>query len=198
MADPSLTPPTSAEVPGAKTPDSPKNEDFDISEEYGTARKNLPPARILAICIAVVAVIALIYALTHRAHPLSTGSIDDVLAVPIPGQDETMVAINISIHNTEQKPIWIKSIQVGTEAAGQHLTDDASPATDVERYFQAMPELKQHALDLLTTDKQINPEGKISGTVVVSFPVKPDAFAARKSLTVTVTPFNEVPLVLKK
>jgi hypothetical protein len=198
MADPSLPPPASAESPGSKTPAAAENRDFDISEEYGTARKNLPPARIVAICIAVVAVIALIYALTHRAHPLSTGSIDDVLAVPIPGQDETMVAINISIQNTEPKPIWIKSIQVGTDVAGQHFTDDASPATDVERYFQAMPELKQHALELLTTDKQINPEGKISGTVVVSFPVKPDDFAARKSLTVTVTPFNEVPLVLRK
>jgi len=198
MADPPLTPPASEEAPGSKTPASPENRDFDISEEYGTARKNLPPTRILAICIAVVAIIALIYSLTHRAHPLSTGSIDDVLAVPIPGQDETMVAINLSIQNTEPKPIWIKSIQVGTDAAGQHLTDDASPATDVVRYFQAMPELKQHALELLTTDKQINPEGKISGTIVVSFPVKPDDFAARKSLTVTVTPYNEVPLVLKK
>src|SRR5215469_1283623 len=198
MSDPPLTPPASAEAPGSKTPASPENRDFDISEEYGTARKNLPPARILAICIAVVAIIALIYSLTHRAHPLSTGSIDDVLAVPIPGQDETMVAINLSIQNTEPKPIWIKSIQVGTDVGGQHLTDDASPATDVERYFQAMPELKQHALELLTTDKQINPEGKISGTVVVSFPVTPDAFAARKSLTVTVAPYNEVPLVLKK
>ena len=193
MGDPPLTPPASAQ-----TPASSQKNDFDISEEYGTARKNLPPARILAICIAVVAIIALIYSLTHRAHPLSTGSIDDVLAVPIPGQDETMVAINLSIQNTEPKPIWIKSIQVGTDVGGQQLSDDASPATDVERYFQVMPELKQHALEVLTTDKQINPEGKISGTVVVSFPVKPDAFAARKSLTVNVTPHTEVPLVLKK
>lgn len=198
MSDPPLTPPASSEVPGSKTPASPEQPDFDISEEYGTARKSLPPARIVAICIAVVAIIALIYALTHRAHPLSTGSIDDVLAVPIPGQDETMVAINLSIQNPEPKPIWIKSMQVATDVGGQHLTDDASPATDVERYFQAMPELKQHALELLTTDKQINPEGKISGTIVVSFPVTPDAFAARKSLTVTVAPYNEVPLVLKK
>jgi len=198
MADPSLPPPPSAEDPGSKAPAAPQKNDFDISEEYGTARKNLPPARILAICIAVVAIIALVYSLTHRAHPLSTGSIDDVLAVPIPGQDETMVAINISIQNTEPKPIWIKSIQVATDVGGQQLTDSASPATDVERYFQAMPGLKQHALEVLTTDKQINPEGNISGTVVVSFPVKPDAFAARKSLTVTLTPYNEVPLVLKK
>jgi hypothetical protein len=198
MADPSLPPPASGETPASNTPAPPQKNDFDISEEYGTARKNLPPVRILGICIAVVAILALIYALTHRAHPLSTGSIDDVLAVPIPGQDDTMVAINISIQNTEPKPIWIKSIEVSADVGGQQLSDNATPATDVERYFQAMPELKQHALEVLTTDKQINPQGKISGTVVVSFPVKPDAFAARKSLTVTVSPYNEVPLVLKK
>jgi hypothetical protein len=198
MADPSLTPPPPPPAPESQTPTPNSSTDFDISEEYGTARKNLPPARILAICIAVVAVIALIYSLTHRAHPLSTGSIDDVVAVPIPGQDETMVAINISVQNTEQKPIWIKSIKASAEVNGQQYTDDASPATDVERYFQAMPDLKQHALELLTTDKQVNPESKISGTIVVSFPVKPDAFAARKSLSVSVMPYNELPVVIKK
>jgi hypothetical protein len=198
MSDPSLTPPPPTPVPESQTPSSSSDTDFDISEEYGTARKNLPPARILAICIVVVAVIALIYSLTHRAHPLSTGSIDDVVAVPMPGQDETMVAINVTIQNPEQKPIWIKSIKAAANINGQQYTDDASPATDVERYFQAMPDLKQHALEVLTTDRQINPESKISGTVVVSFPVKPDAFAARKSLTVTVTPFNELPLQLTK
>ncbi|HEX6806058.1 MAG TPA: hypothetical protein VF133_20455 [Terriglobales bacterium] len=198
MADPSLTPPPPPPAPESQTPTPNSNTDFDISEEYGTARKNLPPARILAICIAVVAVIALIYSLTHRAHPLSTGSIDDVVAVPIPGQDETMVAINISVQNTEQKPIWIKSIKASAEVNGQQYSDDASPATDVERYFQAMPDLKQHALELLTTDKQVNPESKISGTIVVSFPVKPDAFAARKSLSVSIMPYNELPVVIKK
>jgi hypothetical protein len=198
MADPSLTPPPPPSAPESQTPTSNSSGDFDISEEYGTARKNLPPARVLAICIAVVAVIALIYSLTHRAHPLSTGSIDDVVAVPIPGQDETMVAINISVQNTEQKPIWIKSIKASAEVNGQQYSDDASPATDVERYFQAMPDLKQHALELLTTDKQVNPESKISGTIVVSFPVKPDAFAARKSLSVSIMPDNELPVVIKK
>lgn len=196
MSDPSLTP--LPPVPTSSQQGSADNADFDISEEYGTARKSLPPAGIVAICVAVVAAIAIIYALTHRAHPLSTGSIDDVVAVPMPGQDEVMVAINVSIQNNEQKPIWIKSIKVATDAAGQQLTDDAVPATDAQRYFEAMPELKQHALEVLTQDKQINPESKISGTVVVSFPVKTEAFAARKSLSVTVTPYNEMSVVLTK
>jgi hypothetical protein len=33
---------------------------------------------------------------------------------------------------------------------------------------------------------------------LVSFPVKADAFAARKSLTVTVTPYDELPVVITK
>jgi hypothetical protein len=33
---------------------------------------------------------------------------------------------------------------------------------------------------------------------VVSFPIKADAFAARKSLTVTVTPYDELPVVMTK
>ena len=37
MSDPTVTPPVQPPVP----PDQPS--DFDISEEYGTARKNLPP-----------------------------------------------------------------------------------------------------------------------------------------------------------
>ena len=193
---PSAPPPPSSAQP-APEPSQPPT-DFDISEEYGTARKSLPPARIVLICVAVVVAIAAIYALTHRAHSPSTGSIDDVESAPMPGQDVTMVAVNVSIQNNEQKPVWIKSIKVATDVGGNQLTDDASPAVDVQRYFEAIPQLKQHALTVLTTDTRINPGDKLSGTVVVTFPVKTDAFASRKSLTVTVTPYDELSIVITK
>ena len=78
------------------------------------------------------------------------------------------------------------------------LTDDAAPAVDAQRYFEAFPDLKAHALDILTAETRMNPGEKISGTVVVSFPVKADVFAARKSLTVTVAPYDELPVVMRK
>jgi len=195
MSSPSSTPP-----PPAPQPSSTPNEqtDFNIGEEYGTARKSLPPAGIVAICLAVVVAIAALWALTHRAHAQATGSIDDVVSVPIPDQDMVMAAINVSIQNSGEKPSWIHTIQVTTEAGGNTLTDDAAPAVDVQRYFQAFPELKQHALNVLTTEARMNPGSKITGTIVVSFPVKADVFAARKSLTVTIAPYDELPLVLKK
>ena len=195
MSDPSSTPPP----PAAETP-SPASQqtDFDIGEEYGTARKSLPPAGIVAICVAIVVAIAAGYALTHRAHTNSGGSIDDVVSVPMPGQDMVMVAINISLQNNSEKPTWIHTIQAGLDTGSNKLTDDAAPAVDVQRYFQAFPDLKQHALDVLTTETKINPGSKVTGTIVVSFPVTAEAFASRKSLTVTVEPYNELPLVLTK
>jgi hypothetical protein len=191
MSDPTVPPPVQPPVPDQPT-------DFDISEEYGTARKSLPPAGIVLICVAVVAVIVAVYALSHRAHALSTGSIDDVVTVLMPGQDMVMVAVNVSLQNNEDKPIWIKTIQATADAGGSKQTDEAAPAVDAQRYFQAFPDLKQHAGDLLTAETRVSPRAKIAGTIIVSFPVKADAFAARKSLTVTITPYDELPVVITK
>jgi hypothetical protein len=191
MSDPTVTPPAQPPVPDQPT-------DFDISEEYGTARKNLPPVRILLICVAAVAVVVAIYSLTHRAHTVSSGSIDNVTAVAMPGQDAVMVAVNVSLQNNEDKPIWIKIIQVSADAGGSKQTDDATPAVDAQRYIQTFPELKQHAVDFLTPETRVNARSKIQGTVIVSFPVKADAFAARKSLAVTITPYDEMPIVITK
>lgn len=191
MSNPAVTPPLPPSVPDQPT-------DFDISEEYGTARKNLPPASMVLICVAAVGIIVAAYALSHRAHTVSTGSIDDVTVMPMPGQDAVMVSVNISLQNNEAKPIWIKTIQASANAGGSQQTDEAAPAVDAQRYVQTFPELKQHALDFLTPETRISPNSKIVGTIVVSFPVKQDAFAARKSLTVTVTPYDELPIVITK
>jgi hypothetical protein len=173
--------------------------DFNIGEEYGTARKNLPPAGIVAISLAVVVAIVAVYALTHRAHALSSGTIDDVVAVPVPGQDMVMVAINVSLTNNSAKPSWIHTIQAALDTTDHgRFTDEASPAVDAERYFQAFPDLKQHALDFLKPERRLDPGSKVSGTIVVSFPVTAEVFNARKSLTVTVAPYDEVPVVITK
>lgn len=193
MSTPSPTPPPPASESGPA-----EQTDFNIGEEYGTARKSLPPAGIVAICLAVVVAIAAAYALTHRAHPLSSGSIGDIVSVTVPGQDMVMVAVNVSVQNNSEKPSWIHTIQASLDTGNSKLTDDAAPAVDAQRYFEAFPDLKAHALDILTAETRMNPGEKISGTVVVSFPVQADAFAARKSLTVTVAPYDELPVVMTK
>ena len=215
MSSPTPTPPpppeassvTSQQNPGQQNqaqqidiqqPQSDQQTSFDIGEEYGTARKNLPPAGILAICIALVLVIVAVYSLTHRAHALSSGSMDDITAVAVPGQDMMMVAINVTVHNNAAKPSWIHTIQATLDTGKDKFTDDASPAVDAQRYFQAFPALKQHAIEFLMPEARLDAQSKTSGTIVVSFPVKQDAFDARKSLTVTVTPYDELPVVITK
>jgi hypothetical protein len=205
MSSPTPTPPPVPETPStasesteAQQTQSNQQTEFDIGEEYGTARKNLPPAGIVAICIAVVLVIAAAYSLTHRAHALSSGTIDDVVPVAVPGQDMVMVAINVTVQNNSDKPSWIHTIQASLDAGNKIYGDDATPAVDAQRYFQAFPDLKQRALPFLTTETRMNPGSKTSGTIVVSFPVTADAFAGRKSLSVTVAPYDEVPVVITK
>jgi hypothetical protein len=184
-------------IPSASTPDP--GTRFNIGEEFGTAKKNLPPVKIVLIGVAVIAVIALIASLTQRPHSATAGSIDDVVSVEIPDQNSIMVAINVSFQNNGAKPYWIHTIKADLETTSGSFTDDAASPSDFDRYFQAFPTLKQHALAPLEREARINPGGHTAGTVIVVFPVTPDAFTNRKSLKVTIQPYDQpVPLVLTK
>jgi hypothetical protein len=172
---------------------------FHIGEEFGTAKKNLPPVKIVLIGVAVVAVVAVIAALVQRPHSATTGSIDDVVSVEVPDQNMVMVAINVSFQNNGVKSYWIHTIKADLDTTSGSFTDDAASPADFDRYFQAFPTLKQHALAPLEREAKITPGGRIAGTVIVTFPVTPDAFANRKSLKVTIQPYDQpVPLVLTK
>ena len=110
-----------------------------------------------------------------------------------------MVAINVSFQNNGVKSYWIHTIKADLDTTTGSFTDDAASPADFDRYFQAFPVLKQHALAPLEREAKINPGGRIAGTVIVTFPVTPDAFANRKSLKVTIQPYDQpVPLVLTK
>jgi hypothetical protein len=185
-------PPNASSLSGAGTP-------FHIGEEFGTAKKNLPPVKIIVIGVAVIAVIAIVASLVQRPHSATAGSIDDVVAVEIPDQNSIMVAINVSFQNNGTKPYWIHTIKADLDTASGSFTDDAASPADFDRYFQAFPTLKRHALDPLQREAKINPGGRIAGTVIVAFPVTPEAFANRKTLKVTIQPYDQpVPLVLTK
>jgi hypothetical protein len=192
--------PSPPPAPGA--PASARQEpgtSFHIGEEFGTAKKNLPPAKIVAIGVGVIAIVALIASLAQRPHSATTGSIDDVVSVEIPDQNSIMVAINVSFQNNGTKPYWIHTIKANLDTNSGSFSDDAASPADFNRYFQAFPTLKQHALAPLEREARINPGGRTTGTIIVAFPVTPDAFANRKSLQVTIQPYDQpVPLVLTK
>jgi hypothetical protein len=200
-SSPSSSPEASpnTQQPAAPVDSSPEPPiSFNIGEEYDTAKKNLPPIKIVLIAIGIVAIVAAILILIQRPQSLATGSITDVYSVDVTGQDIVMVGLNVSLHNRSAQTYWIKTIKVSVDTPKGHFDDDAASAVDFDRYFQAFPALKEHALAPLIAETKIAPGASFSGTVVVSFPTTADDFANRKSLSITIQPYDAIPLVLSK
>lgn len=196
MPDNPALPPSSSPSGSPPKPVS----DFRIDEEFGTAKRNLPPAGIVLICIAAVALILGAFAYFNRAKPQGAGSIDSIAAVEVPGQNMTMVAITLTLHNSGEKPLWIRTVKARlTGADGATHDDEAASGVDFARYFQAFPALKENSQPPIPPETKILPGAEQRGTVIVTFPVTKDAFDKRKSVTVTIQPYDQVlPVVLTK
>jgi hypothetical protein len=70
-----------------------------MGEEFGTAKKNLPPVKIILIGIAALIVVGGIIAFVQRPQTPATGSIDNITSVAVPDQNSVMVAISVTVHN---------------------------------------------------------------------------------------------------
>jgi len=172
---------------------------FRIGEEFGTAEKNLPPTRIILIGVGLILVGVAVLAFFQRPRPSASGSIDQVVSIEIPNQGAVMAAVNVSFRNNGEKPFWIRTIRAELQTGSNNYTDDAASAVDFDRYYQAFPALKQYAIEPLQREAKIEPGAQARGTIIVTFPVTPDAFANRKLLKVTIQPYDQpVPLVLSK
>lgn len=172
---------------------------FNIGEEFGTARKNLPPTKILLLAAAGIAIITAVVGFVQKPRQTASGSIDQVVMVELPGQTQVMVAVGISIHNFGKNPYVVQDVGAVLEANNGSFPDQAASVVDVARYYEAFPALKEHAYDPLKMGTSIAPGGALQGTIVVTFPVPANTFNHRKSLSVTVSPAEQpIPLVLTK
>ncbi len=185
--------------PQSPAPPAPAPSEFHFGDEFGTAKRNLPPAGIVAICIAVVAIIVGIIAFTERPKPQGAGSIDFATAAEVPGQNMVLAAVTVTLRNTTDKPLWIHTIKANlTTADGQSFEDKAAPIVDLDRYFTAFPALKESVEPPLAPETKLLPGASQKGTIVVGFKITRDAFVQRKALTVSVQPYDQVlPVVLK-
>jgi hypothetical protein len=173
--------------------------EFRIGEEFGTAKRNLPPVRIVLICIVAVAVIVGIVAFTERAKPQGAGSIDFVAAAEVPGQNMVLAAITVTLRNTAEKPLWIHTLKAQlTTSDGNTFEDEAASAVDLDRYYQAFPVLKESSEPPLSPETKMLPGAVQRGTIIVGFKVTKEAFDQRKSLTVAIQPYDQaLPVMLK-
>ena len=172
---------------------------INIAEEFGTAKRNLPPAKIVAIVLGAAAVLIGIFAFVARAKPQGDGSVDNIVSVEIPDQHAVMVAVNVTLHNSGKKSLWIHDIKAKLTTDGGVFTDEAASAVDFDRYFQAFPALKEHAIAAIPPETKIPPGGQAQGTIVVIFPITKVDFEKRKSLNVAIQPYDQpLPVVLTK
>jgi len=173
---------------------------INIADEYGTAKRNLPPARVVVIVLAAIAVVAGIFSFVQRAKPQGTGSLDYVDVAEMPGQKPVMVAATLTVRNSGKKALWVHEIKGElTTSDGKKLEDTPASVVDFERYFQALPSLKEHAIEALLPETKLLPGEQKKGTVIVSFPVNRTGFDARQSFKVVIYPYDQpVPIELGK
>lgn len=192
------TPPTPP-PPTPPTPPTPAGPTIRIGEEFGTAKKNLPPARIVAAGIVALAILVLIISFLKRDKPQGSGSLNSVAAVEVEGQGSTMVALTFTLHNASDKILYVHNVQSSIKAPDGDKTADAVAAIDFDRYFQAFPALKNGAQPPLVPEDKIQPGQSVTRTIVVNFPITLDAFNRRQSISVLVWPYDQqLPITLTR
>ena len=195
MPDQTPAPPPQTPPP----PAPPAGPTINIGEEYGTAKKNLPPAKIVLIAVGGVLVVVLIASFLKRAKPQASGALDNVVAVEVPGQTNTMVALTFTLHNTSDKALYVRMLEGRVTTASGENTAEAVSAVDFDRYFQAFPALKNGAQPPLSPEVRMEVGDTVSRTIIVAFPMTLDAFNQRKSVSVVIWPYNyTVPVVMTK
>lgn len=185
--------------PTPQPPPAPSGPTINIGEEFGTAKKTLPSGKILVIAIVVLGIVVAFASFLKRAKPQAGGSLDNVVAVEIPGQNSTMVALTFTLRNTSDKTLYVHTLQASLKAPSGDTTADAVSAVDFDRYFQAFPALKNGAQPALSPEAKIQPGETTSRTIIVAFPMKLDDFNRRQVLAAVIWPYDQtMPIVLSK
>jgi hypothetical protein len=193
-------PPVTSNAPAVTAaPASQRGPTFNIADEFGTAKRNLPPVKVLLLATAGILVIAGIYSFIQRAKPQGAGSLDNVAAVDLPSQNGVLVALTFTLSNSGKKSLWVHNIQGKVVTPTGKLSSDAVSAVDFDRYYQAFPTLKVNAQPALVPEDKLLPGQEVKRTVIVGFPVNLEAFNGRRSVSVVVQPYDQpVPIVLSK
>jgi hypothetical protein len=200
LPNPAPVPPATPSAPAASTTTAAqRGPTIRIGDEFGTAKRNLPPIKVLLLTLGGVLVVAGVVSFLQRAKPQAAGSLDNVTAVQIPGQDAALVALTFTLRNSAEKPLWVHSIHGKLVTPSGELTSDAVSAVDFDRYYQAFPALKANAQPALAPEDKLQPGQELKRTVIVSFALTLDAFNQRRSVSVIIQPYDQpLPITLTK
>ena len=177
-----------------QTPPQPPRQQ-NAYDEFGTATRNLPPIAPVAVAIVLVAAVVGILAYVNRAKPAAQGGIDGVFYSQPSGMPSPMVLVEVTLRNTGDKVLYIKSISAAVDTPQGSQSDDAAAARDYDRYLSAYPDLQGHGRPL-EVEMKIPPGAEQKGTVLISPSLTKEQFDARKDTTVTIEPYDQRPFVL--
>jgi len=198
--NPAPAPPPPPSAPADVPPTSPqRGPTINIADEFGTAKRNLPPLKPLLLTAAGILVIVGVVSFLQRAKPQGAGTLDGVTAVEIPGQNASLVALTFTLDNSGKKSLWVHDIQVKLATSSGELSSEAVSAVDFDRYYQAFPALKANTQPALSPEDKLQPGQELKRTVIVSFPVTLENFNQRRSVSVVIQPYDQpVPVTLTK
>ncbi len=198
--NPAPAPPPTPSAPADAAAGSPqRGPTINIADEFGTAKRNLPPLKPLLLTTALILVIVAIVSFFQRAKPQGAGSLDAVTAVELPGQNASLVALTFTLRNSGKKPLWVHDIQGKLVTSSGIASSDAVSAVDFDRYYQAFPSLKASTQPALSPEDKVQPGEEVKRTVIVSFPVTLENFNQRRAVSVVIQPYDQpVPVTLTK
>jgi len=202
MSDPQPTTPAPQPTTTATAPKQPESINYGnvpFSEEMDKAKWQLPPAQIVGVGVAIVLIVGLIVGWIFRYQPVASGQVREVFAVETTDKSSVLCTVLVSVRNDFERPIFIKEMKgTLTTADGKSYDDTPASEVDFERYFQAFPDLRSHAVAAIKPETKIVPGQQAAGTLVFGFPVTKEQFDGRKNLQITIEPYDRRAIVISE
>lgn len=192
--------PVQSPVPKPQAPQSSAGH-TPITEEFDSAKWTLPPIVPVLIALGIVAVVVAVLSFANRQKPAASGEITDVQAMETAGKDPSvLVAINLKVHNTTDRRIYIKTIYgvLTLPNRAEPIQDESASAVDFDRYYKGYPPMETNKIAPLVPETIIPAEQDAAGRVIVSFPVSQADFDKRKSLAVKLVLYDQNPITITK
>lgn len=122
---------------------------------------------------------------------------DNGMAGKVPEEDETILLVQARVTNMTSRPLTIFDIYSTVQLEGNDHQSGAAMPDDVDRLFQAFPNLANMRMPLLQRHQTIPPHQSVEGLVVVSYPWSQQRWALHKASKITVSFDNGSPLDLQ-
>ena len=175
-------------------PAAPNAGQVPMTEEFDNLKHTMPNTAPMVVAMLLVLVVLGVLIFAFRSKPVVSGSIDDVVATTVPGQNSSLALVNLSFRNDYDKTLRLVNLSITVHAKGTDFRDEMGSVADFPRYTKYFPALAQHAQEPLARDTRYAPRQKASGSVIVAFPLTQEEFDNCDSLTATMI-FDNYPAV---